>query len=80
MIPKKTIEELVDKHSNLEKELSSGEIDKKEFAEKSKEYSDVNEIIGIAKKYVTYENDKKELEKFLEDDSSDDELIKMAQV
>ena len=79
MIPKKTIEELIDKHSNLEKELSSGEIDKKNFAEKSKEYSDVNEIIGIAKKYVTYENDKKELEKILEDDSSDDEL-KMAQV
>ena len=49
MIPKKTIEELIDKHSNLEKELSSGEIDKKEFAEKSKEYSDVNEIIGTAK-------------------------------
>ena len=79
MIPKKTIEELIDKHSNLEKELSSGEIDKKQFAEKSKEYSDVNEIIGTAKKYVTYENDKKELEKILEDSSSDDELKKMAQ-
>ena len=79
MIQKKTIEELINKHSNLEKELSSGEIDKKHFAEKSKEYSDVNEIIGIAKKYITYENDKKELEKILEDGSSDDELKKMAQ-
>ena len=45
MIPKKTIEELILKHSTLEKDLSSGEIDKKLFAEKSKEYSDVNEII-----------------------------------
>ena len=38
MIPLKTIEDLILKHSNLEKDLSSGEIDKKIFAEKSKEY------------------------------------------
>ena len=50
MIPSKTIEELILKHSTLEKELSSGDIDKKLFAEKSKEYSDVNEIIDNAKK------------------------------
>ena len=49
MIPAKTIEELILKHSTLEKDLSSGEIDKKLFAEKSKEYSDVNEIIENAK-------------------------------
>ena len=29
----------------LEKDLSSGKIDKKSFAEKSKEYADLNEII-----------------------------------
>ena len=51
MIPAKTIEELILKHSTLEKDLSSGEIDKKLFAEKSKEYSDLNEIIINAKKY-----------------------------
>jgi len=33
MIPIKTIEELISKHSTLEKDLSSGEIDKKLFAE-----------------------------------------------
>ena len=38
MIPKKTVAELIAKHSSLENELSSGEIDKKMFAEKSKEY------------------------------------------
>ena len=43
MIPQKTIEELISKHSLLEKDLSSGKIDKKFFAEKSKEYSDLNE-------------------------------------
>ena len=40
MIPKKTIDELIVKHSTLEKELSSGEIDKKMFAEKSKDLDD----------------------------------------
>ena len=55
MIPSKTIEDLIVKHSNLEKDLSSGEIDKKIFAEKSKEYSDVNEVIDSAKNYITFE-------------------------
>ncbi len=80
MIPTKTIDELIVKHSTLEKELSSGEIDKKLFAEKSKEYSDINEIINIAKKYISFENDKKELEKILEEQTSDDELKKMAEI
>ena len=51
MIPIKTVEELIEKHSSLEKELSSGNLDKKLFAEKSKEYADVNEIVNSAKKY-----------------------------
>ena len=80
MIPIKTVEELIAKHSNLEKELSTGNLDKKLFAEKSKEYSDINEIIEIAKKYISFENDKKDLEKLLEDQSSDDELKKMAEI
>ena len=71
MIPIKTIEELINKHSILEKELSSGEIEKKLFAEKSKEYSDINEIIDNAKKYLSFEKDKAELEKILEDQGSD---------
>ena len=79
MIPIKTIEELILKHSNLEKDLSSGEIDKKLFAEKSKEYSDVNEVVGIARKYISYETDKKELEKILLDSGGDEELTKMAE-
>ncbi len=79
MIPLKTIQELINKHSLLEKDLSSGKIDKKIFAEKSKEYSDLNEIINDAKKYTTFESDKIELEKILSDQNSDDELIKMAE-
>ena len=79
MIPIKTVKELIEKHSSLEKELSSGQIDKKLFAEKSKEYSDVNEVINIAKKFINFENNKKDLEKILEDQSSDDELKNMAE-
>ena len=80
MIPLKTVEDLIDKHSKLEKDLSSGNVDKKLFAEKSKEYSDLNEIIESAKKYVSYENEKSELSKIVEDSSSDDELKKMAEI
>ena len=80
MIPQKTIEELISKHSSLEKDLSSGEIDKKLFAEKSKEYADVNEIINNAKKYLSYEKNKKELEKILIDNSADKELKNMAEL
>ena len=80
MIPTKTVEELILKHSTLEKDLSSGEIDKKLFAEKSKEYSDVNEIIENAKKYISFTNEKNELEKILNDTSGDEELKKMAEL
>ena len=80
MIPQKKILELINKHSNLEKELSSGKIDKKIFAEKSKEYSDLNDIILDAKKYSSFKNESIELEKILNDENSDKELIKMAEV
>ena len=80
MIPEKTIEELISRHSSLEKDLASWKIDKKHFAEKSKEYSDLNEIVESAKEYSSYINDKDELEKILNDKNSDEELIKMAQV
>ena len=80
MIPKKTVNDLLIKHSDLERELSSGEIDKKFFAEKSKEYSHLNEVINDAKKYLSFENDKRELEKILADQNSDTELSKMAEV
>ena len=80
MIPQKTIKELIYKHSELEKDLSSGNLEKKLFAEKSKEYSDLNEIVDNAKKYISFQDDKLELEKILEDKNSENELIKMAVV
>ena len=80
MIPLKTVEELILKHSSLERELSSGSIDKKLFAEKSKEYSDLNEIIANAKDYISFQTEKEELDKILNDSSGDEELKKMAEL
>ena len=80
MIPQKTIKELINKHSILEKDLSSGKIDKKEFAEVSKEYSDLNDVVENAKKYLSFENEKIGLEKILVEQGSDDELKKMAEI
>ena len=79
MIPKKTIEDLILRHSLLEKELSLGNVDKKLFAEKSKEYSDLNDIIEDANIYISYDKEKKELEKILEDPNSDKEFKVMAE-
>ena len=56
MIPIKKVEQLVDKHQFLEKELSSVNIDKKEFAAKSKKYSSLEEIIQCAREYLNFEN------------------------
>ncbi len=79
MVPQKKVKELISKHAELESELSSGKIDKKLFADKSKEYSDLNEIIKEAKEFSFFENEKKDLEKIISDPSSDDEMKKMAE-
>ena len=44
-LPLQKVKEIIDKHSELEKELSSSNIDSKSYAQKSKEYSNLNEII-----------------------------------
>ncbi len=79
MIPIKTVNDLIKKHALLEKELSSGEIKKDSFAEKSKEYADLNEIIKVAQFYISYEKNKKEIQTILEDKNSDLDMIKMAE-
>ena len=79
MIPLKTVNDLINKHASLEKELSSSKIDKNSFAEKSKEYADLCEIIKIAKIYISFEKNKKEIQTILEDKNSDPDLLKMAE-
>ena len=78
MIPLQKVKDIISKHTNLEKELSSGNTDSKLFAKKSKEYSELGDIIEIAKEYINFEKDKKDLEQILKDKDNDSEIIEMA--
>ena len=52
MIPLQKVKDIIDKHNNLEKELSSGNIDPKLFAKKSKEYSSLRKYYFNCKKNI----------------------------
>tara|TARA_B100001250_G_scaffold233696_2_gene200639 strand:+ start:706 stop:1779 length:1074 start_codon:yes stop_codon:yes gene_type:complete len=78
MLPNPKVLDLINKHAQLERELSSGTIDKKIFAEKSKEYSDLNDIIKEAKDYTNFEKNKKDLDKIINDPNSDKEIKELA--
>ena len=78
MIPSEKISKIIDTYKTLEKELSSADISKKDFVQKSKEYSNIGEIIKEAKGYLSFEKEKTELEKIIEDKKSDKEMIQLA--
>ncbi len=78
MLPINKVRDLISKHENLEKELSSGKVDKKKFATKSKEYSDLNDIIKEAKEYLSFSEEKQELEKICLDKNSEKEIKDLA--
>jgi len=78
MLPLEKVQNLIDRHLKLEKDLSSGDIDKKKYAEISKEYSDLNEIIKYAKEYLSYEKDAEELKNIINDNNSDLEMKEFA--
>ena len=67
MIPIEKVQDIIARHDKLEKELSSGNIDPKLFAKKSKDYSNLGNIISIAREYVKYEKEKKDLEQIVKD-------------
>tara|TARA_B100001248_G_scaffold101633_1_gene75610 strand:+ start:981 stop:2054 length:1074 start_codon:yes stop_codon:yes gene_type:complete len=79
MIPIEKVKDIIEKYNDLEKELSSGKIESKLFARKSKEYSNLGNIIRIAKEYVNFENEKKDLEQILSDKDNGAEIIQMAE-
>ncbi len=79
MIPIDKVKEIINKHDALEKELSSGSVDSKLFAKKSKEYSSLGEIIFVARNYLNFENEKKDLLNMLKDKSNDQEILELAQ-
>ena len=78
MIPLKSIQNIVDGYQLLEKDLASSNIDKKLFATKSKEYSNISEIIKEARAYLNFEKNKIDLEKIINDEKSDKEMIELA--
>ena len=78
MIPIKKVEEIISKHKELEKLLSSGEINPKEYATKSKEYSELNSIISTAKTYLNFEKEKQGLNEIINDSNSDKEMIELS--
>ena len=78
MVPLSKVQDLIAKHSKLEKELSSQEIDKKSFAEKSKEYSDLSDIIKEAVSYFNFQKNKDELENLINDNDTDKEVKDLA--
>ena len=79
MVPIEKVKDIVTKHDALEKELSTGSVDPKLFANKSKEYSNLGHVISIAREYIGFENEKKDLEQILQDKSNDSEMIEMAE-
>ena len=78
MIPLQKVKDIISKYNDLEKELSSGKIEPKMFAKKSKEYSNLGSIISTAKQYLNFDNEKKGLEQILNDKNNDIEMIEMA--
>ena len=79
MVPIDKVKDIINKHISLEKELSAGNIDPKSFAKKSKEYSNLGNIINTAKSFVKFEHEKKDLENIVHDKSNDPEIIELAE-
>ena len=50
----------------------------KKFAEMSKQYADLSEVVDDAKFYTSFEIEKKDLEKIINDKSSDKDMIELA--
>ena len=78
MIPLQKVKDIITKHDILEKELSSATVDPKLYAKKSKEYSDLGNIIVAAKAYINFDKEKKDLEQILLEKDNDPEMIEMA--
>ena len=79
MVPIEKVKDIISQHDALEKELSSGSIDPKLFAKKSKEYSRLGRIILTARNFIDFENEKKDLENIAQDTKNDQEMVDLAQ-
>jgi len=79
MVPIEKVKDIITRHDFLEKELSSGRVDPKLYAKKSKEYSRLGGIILVARQFINFESEKKDLENMTQDKKNDQEMIDLAQ-
>ena len=79
MIPLEKVKDIVSKHDDIEKDLSSGSLDPKMFAQKSKEYSSLKDIITLAREFVKFDKETLDLENIIKDKSNDAEMLEMAE-
>ena len=78
MIPVEKVKSIINTYETLEKELASGNIDKKDFVKKSKEYSRIGEIIKEARGYFSFQKEKEELLKIIDEQNGDKEMKSLA--
>ena len=79
MIPVDKVKKVKERYASLEKELSTGKVEPKLLAKKSKEYSDLKNIVPFAKDYLNFEKNKKDLDNIIQDKKNDKEMISMAE-
>jgi peptide chain release factor 1 len=79
MIPLEKVNLLIIKYDDLEKELSTGSIDSKTFAQRSKDYSDIGNIINYAREYLKFDCEIQDLEQIIKDKKSDPDMTILAE-
>ena len=79
MIPIDKVRQIVERHIALENELSTGKVEPKLLAKKSKEYSDLKTIVPCAKEYIEFDKNKKDLTNIINDKKNDKEMILLAE-
>ena len=78
MVPIDKVKDIIIKHDAIEKELSSGNLDPKLFAKKSKEYASLGSVITIARDYLKFDGEK-DLLNILQDKSNEQDIIDLAE-
>jgi len=79
MIPVDKVKKILERHTSLEKELSTGKVEPKLLAKKSKEYSELKNIVPYAKEYIEFEKNKEDLKNIIQDKKNDKDMILLAE-
>ena len=79
MIPVDKIKKILERHILLEKELSTGKVEPKLLAKKSKEYSELKNIVPYAKEYIEFEKNEEDLKNIIQDKKNDKDMILLAE-